>query len=156
MIAVLRRALPLCLGLSMAVLTGACSSESSSSTPASPTNPTLNLTGTWATTITYSGISARMTWALTQSTNAVTGPVTIALPTGTVLFNGFFSGTLTGTSLPYTITVAAGGIPLQPTCAGQLQGTMTASATTLIGPMNLTSSTCASPITNQTITMTKQ
>jgi hypothetical protein len=33
---------------------------------------------------------------------------------------------------------------------------MTASATTLTGPMNLTSSTCASPITNQTITMTKQ
>jgi hypothetical protein len=52
--------------------------------------------------------------------------------------------------------VAPGGIPLQPTCAGQLQGTLTATATTLTGPMNLASSTCSSPITNQTITMTKQ
>ncbi|HZP48276.1 MAG TPA: hypothetical protein VFB07_07080 [Vicinamibacterales bacterium] len=97
-----------------------------------------------------------MTWGLTQSATAVTGPVTIALPTGTVLLNGFLNGTLTGTSLDYTITVAAGGIPLQPTCAGQLKGTMAATSTTLTGPMNLTSSTCTSPITSQNVTMTKQ
>ncbi len=97
-----------------------------------------------------------MTWALTQSGTTVTGPVTIALPTGTVLLNGFLTGTLTGTTFDYTITVAAGGIPLQPTCAGQLKGTLAATATTMTGPMNLTSSTCASPITNQNVTMTKQ
>ncbi|HZT78509.1 MAG TPA: hypothetical protein VFA27_17805 [Vicinamibacterales bacterium] len=141
--------------LAVAAFAVGCSSDNSS-TPTTPTTPTLNLTGTWATTITYSGISARMTWVLAQSANAVTGPVTIALPTGTVLVNGFLNGTLSGTSMPYTITVAAGGIPLQPTCAGQLQGTLTASATTLVGPMNLTSSTCTSPITTQNLTMTKQ
>jgi hypothetical protein len=97
-----------------------------------------------------------MTWALTQSSSNVSGPVTIALPTGIVLFNGVFNGTLTNSSLPYTITVSPGGLPLQPTCSGQLQGTMTVTQTTMTGPMNLTSSTCASPITSQNLTMTKQ
>jgi len=97
-----------------------------------------------------------MTWALTQSSSGVSGPVTIALPTGIVLLNGFLTGTLTNSSLAYTISVAPGGLPLQPACSGQLQGTMTVTQTTLTGPMNLTSSTCASPITSQTLTMTKQ
>jgi hypothetical protein len=97
-----------------------------------------------------------MTWALSQTGTAVTGPVTVALNTGTVLMNGFLSGTLNNTSLNYTITVAPGGLPLQPSCAGQLTGTMAAQATTMTGPMNLTSTTCTSPITSQSITMTKQ
>src|SRR5215471_10976597 len=140
--------------LALAVFAAGCTDHSSG--PITPTTPSLSLTGTWGTTITFADVSARMTWVLTQSGTGVTGPVTIALPTGTVLLNGFLTGTLTGTSLDYTISVAAGGIPLQPTCAGQLKGTLTATSTTLTGPMNLTSSTCTSPITSQNLTMTKQ
>ncbi len=131
-------------------------SENSSSSPTNPTTPTLDLTGTWATNITAAGVTARMGWALTQSGTNVTGPVTVSLPTGTVLLNGVLSGTLAGTSLNYTISVPPGGIPLQPSCAGQLTGTMAATSTMMTGTMNLASSTCTVPISNQNITMTKQ
>jgi len=91
----------------------------------------------------------------------VSGPVTLGLPTGTILLNGFLTGTLnnatsTSGSLDYTVTVAAGGIPTQPSCAGQLKGTMAASTTTLVGPMGLTSTSCTVAITSSNITLTKQ
>lgn len=131
----------------------ACSSESSST----PTQPTaLDVTGNWATNVTIAGITGRMTWALTQSGTTVTGPVTVAVATGTVLLNGFLTGTLTGSSLAYSIAVGPGGIPLQPSCSGQLTGTMAATPTTLTGPMNLVSTTCTVPITTQSLTLTKQ
>ena len=142
----------MCGALVLAAAT-ACTS-SSSSTPTTPT--ALDLTGTWATNITIAGISGRMTWALTQSGTNVTGPVTATVPTGTVLLNGFLTGTLTGSSLAYSIAVAPGGLPLQPSCAGQLTGTMAATPTTLTGPMNLVSTTCTVPITTQSLTLTKQ
>jgi hypothetical protein len=142
-----------------ALAAGAACSTSSGSSSTSPTAPTgANLNGTWTTSVAVSGVSGRMTWALTQSGSNVAGPVTVAVSSGIVLLNGTLSGTATDSSLTYTITVPAGGLPLQPTCSGQLQGTMTIASppTSMSGPMNLTQSSCASPITTQNITMTKQ
>ena len=147
-----RPAAALCGALLLLAATACISS--SSSTPTAPTP--LNLTGTWATNVTISGITGRMTWALTQSGSSVTGPVTVAVATGTVLLNGFLTGTLTGSSLAYSIAVGPGGLPLQPSCAGQLTGTMAATPTTLTGPMTLVSTTCTVPITSDSLTLTKQ
>jgi hypothetical protein len=132
-----------------------CSSNNSTA----PTAPTgVSVAGTWATSLTFSDVTGQMKWVLTQSGTTVTGPVTVAVSSGIVLLNGSFSGTVTNNSLAYTINVPAGGLPLQPTCSGQLQGTMTIASppTTMAGPMNLTQSSCTSPIGSQTITMTKQ
>jgi hypothetical protein len=146
----------LCVGAALAFAAACTSSGSTSTSPTAPTGANLN--GTWTTSVTVSGASGRMTWALTQSGSAVSGPVTVAVSSGIVLLNGSLSGTATDTSLVYTITVPAGGLPLQPTCSGQLQGTMTIASppTSMSGPMNLTQSSCTSPISTQTITMTKQ
>jgi len=99
-----------------------------------------------------------MTWTLTQSSATdVSGPVLISMTSGTVLANGFLTGTLTGISLAYAISVGPGGLPLSPTCVGQLGGTMTLTAgTTLIGDFALRSSSCQTTITNGSITLTKQ
>jgi hypothetical protein len=133
----------------------ACSNNSS--TPTTPTTPApLNLSGTWVGTVSFEDITGRMTWQLTQSGTNVTGPVILAMTTGTVLLNGFLTGTLNGSSLDYTISVASGGIPSQPTCAGQLKGTMAATATTLNGPVGLTSTNCTVRIQSNTVTLTKQ
>jgi hypothetical protein len=133
----------------------ACSDNSSS--PTTPTTPApLNITGTWVGTVSFEDITGRMTWRLTQSGSNVTGPVTLAMTTGTVLLNGSLTGTLTGSSLDYTVAVGAGGIPTQPSCAGQLKGTMTATPTTLNGPVGLTSTNCTVRITSNTVTLTKQ
>lgn len=135
------------------LLVAGCSNDSTTM----PTTPApLNLTGTWNGTVTFENVASRMTWVLTQSGAAVTGPVTVALPSGTVLLNGTLTGTLTGTSLDYAIAVNTGGIPQQPSCVGQLKGTMTATPTTLVGPLGVTSTNCTVQITTETVTLSKQ
>lgn len=134
------------------VLSAGCSDTSTSPTP--PVPPTVS--GTWATTVTFEGVAARMTWVLTQTNANVTGPVTVTLPTGSVLMNGFLTGTFVAPTLTYSIAVGPGGIPAKPTCVGQFGGTMTATTTTLVGPMKLTSSSCTVSIPLDTLTLTKQ
>jgi hypothetical protein len=100
-----------------------------------------------------------MTWVLTEDASLVSGEALVLLPTGTVLLNGVFSGTLSGTTLNYTITVVPGGIPTLPACAGQFGGAVTvvgAPASTLDGRLNLISSVCAPPVTGATFTLTRQ
>src|SRR5436853_4015324 len=84
------------------LFTSACNTSNS---PSSPSPATLNLTGTWTGNLSLMGTSARMTWTLTQTGTSVTGPVLVALPTGVVLMNGSLTGTLSGSSLPYNITI---------------------------------------------------
>ncbi len=100
-----------------------------------------------------------MTWTLSQTGTSVTGPVTIGLPNGVVLLNGTLSGTLTGTSLDYTIAVAASGVPDQPACTGQLGGTMTVTTgtvSTMTGPIAVRSTNCSIQFPTSNFTLTKQ
>lgn len=100
-----------------------------------------------------------MTWTLSQTNAAVTGPALLSLTSGIVLMNGFLTGTMSGTTLTYTISVGPGGIPLQPTCTGQLGGTMAVSfgtVSTMTGTPTVTSSTCPVPIPVGAITLTRQ
>ncbi len=133
-----------------------CSSDS----PTSPVTMPIDVTGTWRGAITVQGIEARMTWTLMQSPGgAVTGPVLVGLSTGEVLLNGALTGTLNGSTLAYTIAVNAGGVPTRPTCTGQLTGSMNVTigpASTLVGPMGVSSSTCTPPFSGETITLTRQ
>jgi hypothetical protein len=137
----------------------ACSFESKS-TPLAPAQNQIDLTGRWATDLTVQGISGRMTWTLTQNaaTSNVTGPVLVGLPSGTVLFNGFLTGSVAGTTFPYTITVSPGGVPNQPSCTGQLGGTMTVtmgSVSRMVGPMSVIGSNCTIQLPNTSLTLTK-
>jgi hypothetical protein len=128
-------------------------------TPGTPTpTPQLDVSGRWASDLTFMGVTGRMTWQLTQSGMAVTGPVLVSLPSGTVILNGNLTGTLTGSSLPYTISIAQNGIPSVPSCAGQLAGTMTVAtvATSMSGNLAVTSSTCSLQFSNNSLTLTKQ
>jgi hypothetical protein len=137
------------------ILVAGCSDKS----PEAPSNSAPTVTGTWSGDLTVEGVTARMSWTLTQIDMAVAGPVLVRLPSGTVLMNGFLTGTLMGTTLPYVIAVGPGGVPTRPTCVGQLSGTMTLTAgvtSTLAGPMAVTSSTCTPALTGATLTLVKQ
>ena len=128
----------------------------------SPTTPTpvpVNLTGSWGGDITFQGSAARMTWTLAQSGTSVSGPTLVSMPSGTVLLNGFLTGTLSDSTLTYVISVGQGGIPTQVSCAGQLGGTMTAAigvVSTLAGSSAVTSSNCTAPFPVGTLTLTRQ
>jgi hypothetical protein len=139
-------------------LMGACNETT---TPDSPSQPTqLTVTGRWTGDLTVQGVTGRTTWTLTQTGTSVTGPVTVSLPTGTVLLNGTLTGTLNGTSLPYMIAVPANGIPTQPTCTGQLGGTMTvnsnSSVPTMTGPIAVLSTNCSIAFSSNIFTLTRQ
>jgi hypothetical protein len=137
--------------LTVVVITAAlfCAGCSSSGTTAPPSpSPSIDLTGTWRGNFALAGVSAEMAWTLTQTGSAVSGPILVRLPNGVVLLNGFLTGTLTGSTLPYLISVGPGGIPSQPACVGQLGGTMTAAigpTSTLTGSYAVTSATCTPP-----------
>ncbi len=125
--------------------------------PTDPTDQPTNLTGTWRGNITVSNITAIMTWTLTQTGSAVTGPVVIGLPSGTVLMNGNVAGTLSGSTLPFTLTVPPGGIPTQPGCSGQITGANgVTGSSTMNGTYTVASSTCTTGLTNGTFTLTRQ
>lgn len=151
----MRKALASLVVLGCVVGAGACEDKS----PAMPTPAAPTVDGTWVGTLAVQDTTARMTWTLTQANSAVTGPVLVGLSNGTVLLNGFLTGTLAGSALTYTISIGAGGIPTQPSCAGQMTGTMTltvAATSTLVGPMTVSSSNCPPPFASSTVTLTKQ
>jgi hypothetical protein len=147
----------LLLGLLIGGTAAACS-VTTTTTPTTPTIPT-TLTGTWAGDLVLQGVATRMTWTLTQNGAAVTGPVLVLLPTGTVLLNGQLTGTVSGSTLSYAINIGNGAIPAQPTCAGQLGGSTAISfgtTSTLAGNYVINSSTCTTPFSSGTFTLTKQ
>jgi hypothetical protein len=138
------------------IVFGACSSNDSSNTPTTPS--TLNLAGTWAGSVTFQGVTAQMTWMLTETGTSVSGPALVALSTGTVLLNGALTGTISGSTLTYAISVGAGGIPSRPTCTGQLTGTMNVtigSPSSMTGAPSITSNTCAPPLSSENVTLTR-
>ena len=132
----------------------ACTIETTTTQPtAAPT-----LTGNWSGDLPIQGAAARMTWTLTQTDSAVTGPVLVLLPTGTVLLNGALVGTLSGSTLTYVINIGPGAIPSQPSCTGQLGGTATTSlgtTSTIAGSYAVTASTCPTPFSGGAFTLTK-
>jgi hypothetical protein len=132
-----------------------CSTKSSPSSPGQ-----VNVTGTWTGDLTVLQMPVRMTWTLTQTdATSVNGPALLGVSSGTVLLNGFLVGTLSGSTLTYTISVGPGGIPTQPTCAGQIGGTMnvTISGTaTMTGTSAVTGSNCTPPFPGGTLTLTRQ
>jgi hypothetical protein len=140
----------------MLAATAGASCGPATTTPSTP--QAMNVSGAWSGDLTTVGAPARMTWTLTQTGTSASGPVLVVLSSGTVLLNGSLTGTVNNLSFTYTIAIAAGGIPTQPLCTGQLAGSASGASTkpaTLTGVLNLTSSTCPVPIASTPISMIK-
>jgi len=151
----MQRFLAVVLVAGLAILPGCADSKSTTAPDSGP----LQIGGTWNGSVTVSGADARMTWTLSQIGTAITGPVAIILPSGVVLMNGAFSGTLTGSALSGGIAVTPGGIPIYPACTGQLSATMNVmlgAVSTMNGPLTLVTSTCPVGFTSSTVTLTRQ
>jgi hypothetical protein len=124
-----------------------------------PTPVAIDLSGRWVGNINVLNMSAQIAWTLTQTNGSVTGPALLGLSNGTVLLNGFVTGTLSGSTFTYTISVSPGGVPTQPNCSGQIGGTMTATigvTSTLDGTSAVTSSNCAPALPGGHLTLTRQ
>ncbi len=140
------------------VLGSACggSSTSPSGAPAAPSTPSVTLSGTFSGPASDSSGPGTMTWRLTQAGTAVSGTMTAMTPLGTVVFRGNISGTISGTTLTFTIIVPPGGVSAIPSCAINISGTASGiTATTLAGTYSGTS-TCSPPFNNGEFNLIKQ
>ena len=135
-----------------AILSTACGDE----LPTQPTDSPSSFAGTWRGNVTVTNVTAVMTWTLSQTGTSVSGPVVIALPTGVVLMNGTVGGTVSGSSLIYTITVPPGGVVTQPGCSGQISGASALTATTTMTGTYSVTSACNTGLTNGAFTLTRQ
>jgi type V secretory pathway adhesin AidA len=83
------------------------------SSPATPTpNPTGTLTslsGTWIGTSADTSGQDKMTWTLTQNTNAMTGTMNISDTARSMIGNGSMQGTISGSTMTFHMTVPSGG-----------------------------------------------
>jgi hypothetical protein len=133
-----------------AVLAGGCGDKDTSPSA-------INVAGTWNGNLATLLGTARVTWVLTQAGNAVTGTASVVDPTAGPLFNGPLSGSVSGSTLTYNVTIAAGGVPLVPGCSGRIDGTMAVNGSSMSGAFTGTSS-CPSqlPLTGGNLTMSKQ
>lgn len=108
----------------LAALAAACDD---SSTPARITGPgsgTLQLAGTWTGSGADSTRQMSMTWRLTQSDGNVTGTFSATTPVGAPIYTaGAVSGTLSGATLTFTITVPGGAVEGNPDCTATFTGT---------------------------------
>jgi hypothetical protein len=127
--------------------------------PATPTPTAIDLSGTWSGTVTVLDAPATMTWTLTETGTAVTGPITLGPGNGTIVLNGFLTGAISGSTLTYTIAIVAGNIPSNPACTGQLGGTMTAAigvTSTMNGTTAVNASSCSPPYAGGNLTLTRK
>jgi hypothetical protein len=127
--------------------------------PGTPSPTVLNIAGNWSGDLLVQNVATRMTWTLAQAGTSVTGTALVQVPTGTVLLNATLSGTLSGSTLAYTMIIGPGGVPSQPTCTGQIGGAVnlvgTAPVTALTGTYTVVSSTCPLPFTSGAFTLTR-
>jgi hypothetical protein len=115
-----------------------------------------DITGVWSGTASDSSGPGRMTWRLTQTGPTVTGTIFLSTPLGTVVFNGNFSGTVSGQALTFSIDVPRGGIPTLPSCSVTLQGTSTTITNTILMGIYAGTNSCTGPFSNGSFNLTKQ
>ena len=154
----MRPALLTCVGC-LALTWAACSNAPTS--PPSTIVSTIDLTGSWSGDLTVQGSPALMRWTLAEPAGgtAVSGSALVSMPDGFVLLNGVLTGSIDGSTLTFSITVGAGGIPSQPACSGRIDGSgAVATATappTLTGTLTVAASSCSAPISNGPFTLSR-
>lgn len=134
-------------------------SDSTPSTPASPpaggSTPATGLTGSWSGTAADNSGAGSMEWALSETGGVVSGTVTLVDATAGVRGRGTVSGTLSGSTVTFTLSVPAGGFDAPfATCSASITGQGTLADTTLTATY-AGSNSCSGAVTGGVATLTK-
>jgi hypothetical protein len=96
-----------------------------------------------------------MTWQLTQSGSAINGTMTMSDTATGLTARGSVSGTLSGSTLRFTLHVPAGGFdPPHGACSSDVSGEAQIAGTSMTGSYSGTSS-CAGTITSGQLALNK-
>jgi hypothetical protein len=97
-----------------------------------------------------------MSWTISQSGGAVSGTVTAKTSLGIVVFNGNLAGTLSASSLTFTITVPSDGISGFPGCSATIEGTAPAVSSTEISGTYTGTNSCTGSFGAGRFSLTKR
>jgi hypothetical protein len=140
------------------VAIAACGDSTAPSRTSPPAPASLN--GTWIGQMGTpgSGSAVRVTWTAIQAFTAVTGPATLVKPALGVEVTGSMAGTLEGSRVNLSFASGPGSIPPVSTCATLGVGIGTITGSTITGTFSLTVNNCSAldPLTNASLTMTRQ
>ncbi len=126
------------------------------SAPTQPTTPPVDVTGTWSGPAADSSGPGQMTWRLTQASSAINGTLAIHDTDTGVNGQGSITGTVAGSSISFSIAIAAGGFEAPfATCMSSVSGTATVSSPTITGTYT-GSNSCTGPISAGQLTLNKQ
>ena len=110
--------------------------------------PAPSLTGTYSGAASDSSGSGTMTWSLTQVGANVSGAIVLKTPRGSTIFDGTISGTLSSSTLLFTIAVPVGGITGLPNCSVNVVGAANTVSNSAISGTYSGTNTCTPPFTN--------
>jgi hypothetical protein len=126
-------------------------------TSTQPSVTAVNLTGMWLGSANDSSGPGQMTWQIASATaSGFSGALTMTDAASHVSGRGTVSGSLSGTSIQFSLTVSAGGFsPPFNTCTAVGTGEGTVTQTSITATYTGTNS-CSGPITSGQLTLTKQ
>lgn len=133
------------------------SSGSTGATSPTPTPPApASLTGTWSGPASDSTGPGAMAWQITQTGTSFSGTVTMTDTSTGLTGRGSVSGTVSGSSIHFSITVPAGGFDSPfASCTASVTGDGQASSSSITGTYS-GSSSCNGTIGSGKLTLNKQ
>jgi hypothetical protein len=157
----LRRKAGLALAaLTLALVSGCSKGDSGAPTQPSPPTPptpaTASVAGTWVGPATDSSGGGPMSWQLTQANTSFSGTVTMTDTATGIEGRGSVSGTVSASSLHFSISIPAGGFdhPFE-SCSAAVSGDGEVSSASLMGTYT-GSSSCGGSIASGTLSLSKQ
>jgi hypothetical protein len=116
---------------------------------------TSSLTGTWQGTASDSSGPGQMTWVITQSGGSISGTMTLTDTATKLGGRGSISGSVSGSTIRFTLTVPAGGFDAPyGSCTSEVSGEAEVSGTALTGSYS-GSNSCEGAIASGQVSLNK-
>lgn len=147
--------------LAITVLSSACGdggtpSPTQPSGPTTPSTDPISVSGTWSGTATDSSGPGQLTWQLTQSGMSLSGTLVMTDTATGYSGRGTVSGTVTGSSVQFSMTVPAGGFDVPyGSCTANVSGAGQATSSSITGTYS-GSNSCSGAIASGQLTLNKQ
>ena len=123
--------------------------------PTPGTGTTADVAGSWSGPAIDSTGGGAMVWQLTQNGASFSGTITITDTSTGLTARGSVSGTISGSSIQFSISIPAGGIETQPSCTASGSGSGSVAGSTITGVYS-GSNSCTGSIGSGQITLNKQ
>lgn len=128
----------------------------SGGTPAPPATDPVNLTATWSGTASDSSGPGQVTWQITQSGTSFSGTLVMTDAATGYGGRGAVSGTMTGSSIRFSMSVPAGGFDgPHGACTANVSGDGQATSSSITGTYS-GSNSCSGTIASGQLTLNKQ